>query len=514
MSTRARPRVEGYCWPQSVEAGEAVGLHLAALDHPDDAAPLPTSVRVVRAGRRPEVVFEAALDVAARRVPEDASTHGCGWPASASIPTEATWPSGFYEVVLTSGPDGKLRTTRAFFVVRSRAADRSRILLALATNTYHAYNDFGGRNLYTGATQVSLQRPMAPGYLFKPPGSGRRVTAVHTPDPQLAAHNGYLRLNHLSPWAGSAGWPDWEQPFLEWAEREGYRIDLCTNADLQEHPDLLGPDSSYRLFLSVGHDEYWSGPMRDSVEGFVARGGNAVFFSGNTSLWQVRLEEPSPEGPMAVMVGYKAFFRKDPVYDTDRVAELTGLWSDVLVERPENEMTGVSFTRGGYHRIGQRVTSGLGGYTVERGDHWVFDGTGLDWGDVVGAESVVVGYECDGCELELRDGLLQPTHADGTPDTFTVLATTPTAHFTRTTSPRPPRDHEMAEDEFIAWRIFDDRSPEAIERISHGRAVMGTYTTPAGGTVFTAGSTDWAHGLDGRSPRIEQITRNLLDRLG
>jgi hypothetical protein len=32
--------------------------------------------------------------------------------------------------------------------------------------------------------------------------------------------------------------------------------------------------------------------------------------------------------------------------------------------------------------------------------------------------------------------------------------------------------------------------------------------------VVTSGSTDWAHGLGGRSPQVEQITRNVLDRLG
>jgi hypothetical protein len=31
---------------------------------------------------------------------------------------------------------------------------------------------------------------------------------------------------------------------------------------------------------------------------------------------------------------------------------------------------------------------------------------------------------------------------------------------------------------------------------------------------MTSGSTDWAHGLAARDPQIEQITRNLLTRLG
>jgi hypothetical protein len=40
---------------------------------------------------------------------------------------------------------------------------------------------------------------------------------------------------------------------------------------------------------------------------------------------------------------------------------------------------------------------------------------------------------------------------------------------------------------------------------------MGLYTR--GGTVFTAGTTDWSHGLRGGDPMVQQITRNLLDRL-
>src|SRR5690606_29881511 len=218
------------------------------------------------------------------------------------------------------------------------------VLLALSTNTWHAYNDFGGRNLYTGATAVSLQRPMSAGYLHKPPGAGRRVTVLHPPDRQMAAHVGYVTLNHLSPWAGSAGWPDWELPFIAWAEREGYAIDTVTNADLEDHPGLLADHAGrgYGLFLSVGHDEYWSSPMRDTVEEFIGRAGNAAFFSGNTSFWQVRLEDPTGGGPAATMVGYKAQLKRDPVYGTDRVGELTSIWSDHLIGRPENHMTGVS----------------------------------------------------------------------------------------------------------------------------------------------------------------------------
>jgi hypothetical protein len=326
----------------------------------------------------------------------------------------------------------------------------------------------------------------------------------------MATHVGYLSLNHLSPYAGSAGWPDWELPFLQWAEREGYDVDVATNADLEDHPGLL---AGYRLMLSVGHDEYWSGPMRDTVEDFIAGGGNAAFLSGNTSFWQVRLEDPTPEGPAAAMVGYKGMLKNDPCYGTDRVSELTSIWSDHLIGRPENHMTGVSFARGGYHRIGKRATNGAGGYTVHRPDHWLFDGTGIGYGDLLGAGATIVGYECDGCDFTYRDGLPYPTGEDGTPETFEILGTAPAAHFTRDTATRPPKPSEPSEIEFIAARLFDSREPEAVERIAAGHAVLGSYTAVGGGTVVTSGCTDWAHGLAERDPQVEQVTRNILDRL-
>ncbi|MDX2380162.1 MAG: hypothetical protein QNM02_10445 [Acidimicrobiia bacterium] len=507
--------VTGYCWPQSVAAGERVALHLSS------AGGRPVSVEVARIGGTRLVVHEEdGIRADDHPTPTDAPEQGCGWPVAADMLVDSTWPSGYYEVLLAVDVDGKRREGRAFFVIRpDPATTKATTLWALGTNTWHAYNDFGGRNLYTGATQSSMLRPMAPGFLWKPDGAGQRVTSLHPPDHQSASHVGYLRMNHLSPWGGSAGWPNWELPFAQWIDREGYEVDVVTNADLEEHPELLGPDSPYRLYLSIGHDEYWSGPMRDTVEGFIGRGGNAVFLSGNTAFWQVRLEDSTgaadrPDRPASTMVGYKGLFKQDPVYGTGRQPALTTIWSDHLLDRPENHMTGVSFTYGGYHRIGKRATRGAGGYTLHRPGHWIFDGTGLDYGDVLGADATIVGYECDGCDFTYRDGLPRPTGSDGTPETFEILGTAPAAHFTRTTASRPPAPNEPSEVEFIASRVFDDRDPASVERIAHGHAVLGSYVSPAGGTVITSGCTDWIWGLAERDHHVEQITRNMLDRLG
>src|SRR5947208_14431276 len=133
-----REVVTGYCWPQSVAAGESVDLHVSS------------------AGGRPVrvTVNGATIDVAAQEhaTPAAAAGNGCGWPVAHTITTGADWASGFYEVVLEIDVGDKVRRDYAFFVVRPHAG--TKIVLALASNTWAAYNDFGGPNLYTGGTTV------------------------------------------------------------------------------------------------------------------------------------------------------------------------------------------------------------------------------------------------------------------------------------------------------------------------------------------------------------------------
>lgn len=65
-------------------------------------------------------------------------------------------------------------------------------------------------------------------------------------------------------------------------------LEFAANDDLEFRPEML---TSYKLVLSVGHDEYWSTPMRDNLEAWIGKGGNVAFFSGNTCCWQVRAED-------------------------------------------------------------------------------------------------------------------------------------------------------------------------------------------------------------------------------
>jgi hypothetical protein len=488
--------VWGYCWPLSVDPGGEVGLHCSSAE-PD------LVIEVARIGAERDVVRRSTARAQHLALPDDVDTNGCDWPVTATIPIDPWWRSGFYEVVMQPAGGGGSEHNRAFFVVRP-GAQRARILLGLSTNTWNAYNDVGGQNTYTGATRASFCRPIVRGLLHKPEGAGRRVPVIGDPDPTMADHVGYLLSNMVSQWSGSAGWPNYEQPFVQWAERAGYELDMVTNHDLADPTTLEG----YELFLSVGHDEYWSWEMRDTVEDFVSRGGNAAFLSGNVAFWQVRIEV---EG--RTMVAYKQRFADDPVFASDDRSRLTSIWSDHLIGRPENHLTGVSFTRGGYHRIGLRCPQGAGAYQVERPEHWLLEGTALEYGDLLGAEGTAVGYECDGCELQVgADGRLEPTGADGTPTDFEVVAVAPAAPFDRRTSIRPPGPGEPSEAEFTAERVLGAADAPGAQRMAHGHAVLGTFTR--GGTVVTSGCTEWPAALAAGDPDVEQITRTILDRLG
>ena len=126
------------------------------------------------------------------------------------------------------------------------------------------------------------------------------------------------------------------------------------------------------------------------------------------------------------MVCHKYAAREnDPVMGTDRQRELTGIWSDPLIGRPENLMTGLSFCRGGYVRFGRAVPRSTGAYTIWQPKHWAFEGTDLRYGDPLGLGSYIVAYEVDGCELALRDGVPYADRREGTPKDMEVLATSP-----------------------------------------------------------------------------------------
>lgn len=459
VEASAREVLEGYAGQLSYEPGDRVGLHVSTTAKN-------FSVEIARVGATREVVWtKDRIAGAQHRTPENAFSHGCRWPAALEIEIPKDWRSGYYSAVLRGKTsDGKSLTGELFFVVRSAEPGReSKILLQLCTNTYNAYNTWGGSSLYTGpkgrAQRVSFERPWA-GF-----ESSTNFTSKYS------------------------GWLKWELPFVQWAERAGYRLEFAVNSDLEFRPEILKP---YRLVLSVGHDEYWSSPMRDSLEAFIGDGGNVAFFSGNTAFWQVRSEDAG-----RVLTSWKADFDKDPVYAQEDKRLLTGMWSNRLIGRPENQLTGVSFAYAGYHKFFE--FGGDGCYTIHRPEHWLFAGTGLARGETLGANHRIVGYECDGCRIEWKEGLPFPTHDDGTPANFEILGTAPAGLSTK-------GDSSLL---WVSEALYGKNTKERVPQ--NGFAVLGCYTR--GGTVVTTGCTEWTNGLRAKDPQVERITHNILKRL-
>ena len=63
----------------------------------------------------------------------------------------------------------------------------------------------------------------------------------------------------------------------------------------------------HKVFLSVGHDEYWSAAQRANVEAAANAGVHLAFFSGNEVFWKTRWET-SIDGtatPYRTLVCYK-----------------------------------------------------------------------------------------------------------------------------------------------------------------------------------------------------------------
>lgn len=490
--------IEAYCRRQSYLPGQAVEICFSA-----DAASLRYDVK--RIGAVPEQIAEGQCRGALHAVPEDVVANGCGWPVGLLIPLSETAKSGFY-IVTFAGPGGE--TGETFFIVRAERPTAP-ILWVLETNTWNAYNTFGGASTYVsdelgylgGAPVVSFERPLPKGFISLPEDSRR---LANSPAGDVSDYVEWTQQHALSRFCGSASWSQWGARFVAWLDAQGIEVDYAVNGDLQEFPELT---SGYRLILSTGHDEYWSWEMRDAVEAHVAKGGNAAFFSGNTAFWQVRLENDGRQ-----MVAYKRKVAQDPVLSTDRKRRNTGLWSNRVTARPENHLTGVSFTRGGYARLAGATPASAGGYTIYRPGHWALAETGLSYGDLLGAEPVIVGYECDGCAFGFDKGLPYPTGEDGTPANFEIIGIAPAALFTRATAPAGTcPDGILSDLEVVAQQVGGDLEPDTLASFAHGHAAMGSFTSEAGGTVFTAGTTDWIYGL--ADPAVSRITRNVLERL-
>ena len=138
--------IEGYADQVSYAPGEEIGFCIST-------SASQYALEIARLGAEREVVWsEKGLPGAAYPIPENASSHGCGWPIAFKLRVPETWRSGYYVATMRVEDHGGRYTHRnrrsaeggLFFIVRPAQPGRdTKILIQLATNTYNAYNNWG-----------------------------------------------------------------------------------------------------------------------------------------------------------------------------------------------------------------------------------------------------------------------------------------------------------------------------------------------------------------------------------
>ncbi|WP_161597210.1 N,N-dimethylformamidase beta subunit family domain-containing protein, partial [Dyadobacter flavalbus] len=376
----------------------------------------------------------------------------CGnWAESAQwvIPDNAV--SGIYIAKLTR--KDTQGASHIAFVVRDDDS-HSDLLFQTSDATWQAYNVYGdnnnGRSLYAGvngigkASKVSYNRPF------------------------------------LTRAGGGGGGPeeDWlfnsEYPMIRFLEKNGYDMTYTTNADSERRGGLI---KNHKVFMSVGHDEYWSKGMRDNVTAARNSGIHLAFFSGNEVYWKTR-------------------------------------WENSIANTPDTYRTLVCYKEG---RLGENQCNGK----CDPSPVW----TGL-WRS--GCD--ISGH--DGCDPE--NELSGQVSWDGTTGTIQVPADYKNLRFWRNTAVASLQSgsHTLTQNTLgYEWNPEqeDYRSTYPAGRILLSKTVLNgkthyltLYKHSSGALVFGAGTVQWSWGLDqehdrGNAPvnrAMQQATVNLFADMG
>ncbi|GJQ35093.1 MAG: hypothetical protein JETCAE01_11030 [Anaerolineaceae bacterium] len=375
----------------------------------------------------------------------------CGnWSVSASWAVPANATSGVYIARPTRIDNGG--ASHIVFIVRDDASD-SDLLFQTSDTTWQSYNPYGGYNAYgtSGATvaeKLSYNRPFT------------------------------TRGGELENWLFNA-----EYPMIRWLERNGYDVSYMSAVDVERYASLL---LNHSVYMSVGHDEYWSQGRRDSVTAARNAGVNLTFFSGNEVYWKIRWEASTADGGSTdyrTQVVYKEGSSAPSGsaehrncynnYDCDPSPIWTGQWREAPNATPENSLSGqISW------RLNTTPITVPGEYAQFR--FWRnTDVAGLTPAGQVTLADGTLGYEWDP---------ESPQYADWYPAGRVLLSETTATSFTGI-----PEQHHMS-----------------------------LYRAASSALVFGAGTVQWSWGLDGEhdpgisteDTNVQQATVNLFADMG
>jgi hypothetical protein len=452
--------LSGYMWPKWARAGESAEYRVHATEQ--------YQLTLWRYGLRKEFtrmigwVDEHGPQANRQILPDgDFTATGVRWNTEGyTAPPLIVAPerSGLYYLWART-PSG---LAFSFPWVVAPAKPAAAIAVLASTNTWNAYNNFGGRSNYVNAHRLP-PRPVVnarqdldryqdatPFGVWKHADEEYAPLSFDRPEPS----NHILDDEPANPVRGrvQCGQAPGEWRLYAWLEREGFSYDLYAEAQL--HSGAL-PLDAYRVLILAVHPEYWTREMYSKVKQWVfERGGRLMYLGGNGLNCEVTL---SSDGQMRCLTHLRS-----------AGGELGGRSPDGSVEyesrmhrtfESEANLLGVVCTSAGI------MTSAP--YRVVNRSHWAFADTGLADGDLFG-------------EATLHERV--PGGASG--------------HETDKRSASSPPGTVL-----LAKGLNPDQ----------GGAELVVHEPAGGGGVFSAGSITWVSALF-PDERVSAITRNVLRR--
>lgn len=465
--------IQGFATDMSVNAGQTINFKI-------NTTATAYSIGIFRIGyygglgarKVASVIPSAKLPQTQPACLTDAATklYDCGnWAVSASWTAPSTAVSGVYLALLIRSDTGG--ASQIMFVVRNDAS-ASAVVFQTADESWQAYNPYGGHSLYGGLNTFDLTN---------------RAYKVSYNRPFNS-----LNLESQS-WFMYA-----EYPMVRWLEANGYDLSYISSVDAARNGALI---KNHKLYLSVGHDEYVSGPKRAAVEAARDAGVNLAFFSGNEFFWKTRWEN-STDGtntPYRTLVCYKETLSANsnpvatPAVDPLDPPTWTGTWRDPSKSppsdggRPENALTGQLFRVNGpgtdNTNLSIKIPAAQGKMRFWRNTQVAAQAAGQTWS----LPPATLGYEWDAEE----DNGFRPA---GLFDLSTAT-----------------------------YNLTSDYLQDYGGLYGAGTAThhMSLYRAPSGALVFGAGTVQWSFGLDSKNGLgvaadvdMQQATVNLFADMG
>ena len=266
-----------YLPSDSIEAGEPFQLHI----HCPDGGELVVRRLEDRLEPSKPVLREAVEPVSGDN--KYSLWRGLSWPAQ-TFHSGLDWKPGLYLAELESSSG----TYRQALIVTS--AEPSEVAVVLSTNTWAAYNDFGGLSNYEDpALPLSLRALyLVARVVNKRIVLGERRFLPTVPLPRNRPNRGVaLDLVDLEadPVTDFSHLVRAEWALLRYLDSHRavvqrlHRLGLSRSVTGLPRPDLV---------VFTAHSEYWSAEMLGRLTAYVGSGGHALFVSGNNCYREVR----------------------------------------------------------------------------------------------------------------------------------------------------------------------------------------------------------------------------------